>query len=55
MAHGDGRFFRLANQLGKADVLLDGWGLEKLALGHRSDSLDNPSIASRHCLLPTSV
>lgn len=41
VAHGDGRFSRLVNQLAKTDVvLLDDWGLEKLALGHRNDILE---------------
>jgi len=41
VAHGDGRFTRLVNQLAKTDVLvLDDWGLEKLALGQRNDILE---------------
>ncbi len=41
VAHGDGRFTRLVSQLAKTDVLvLDDWGLEKLALGHRNDILE---------------
>lgn len=41
VAHGDGRFARLVNQLAKTDVLvLDDWGLEKLALGQRNDVLE---------------
>lgn len=41
VAHGDGRFARLVSQLAKTDVLvLDDWGLEKLALGQRNDVLE---------------
>jgi DNA replication protein DnaC len=41
IAHGDGRFTRLINQLAKTDVLvLDDWGLEKLTLSQRNDLLE---------------
>lgn len=41
IAHGDGRFTKLINQLAKTDVLvLDDWGLEKLTLGQRNDLLE---------------
>ncbi len=41
IAHGDGRFAKLVNQLAKTDVLvLDDWGLETLTLGQRNDVLE---------------
>ena len=41
IAHGDGRFTKLLNQLAKTDVLvLDDWGLESLTLGQRNDILE---------------
>ena len=41
IAHGDGRFSKLINQLAKTDLLvLDDWGLEKLNLGQRNDVLE---------------
>lgn len=41
IAHGDGRFTKLINQLAKTDVLLlDDWGLEILTLGQRNDLLE---------------
>ena len=41
IAHGDGRFSKLLNQLAKTDVLvLDDWGLETLTLGQRNDVLE---------------
>jgi len=41
IAHGDGRFAKLLNQLAKTDVLvLDDWGLESLTLGQRNDILE---------------
>jgi len=41
IAHGDGRFAKLLNQLAKTDVLvLDDWGLEILTLGQRNDVLE---------------
>jgi DNA replication protein DnaC len=41
IAHGDGRFARLINQLAKTDLLiLDDWGLEKLSMGQRNDLLE---------------
>jgi DNA replication protein DnaC len=41
IAHGDGRFTKLINQLAKTDVLiLDDWGLEILSLGQRNDLLE---------------
>ena len=41
IAHGDGRFARLIQQLAKTDLLvLDDWGLEKLTLSQRNDLLE---------------
>jgi len=41
IAHGDGRFTKLINQLAKIDLLiLDDWGLEKLSLIQRNDLLE---------------
>jgi DNA replication protein DnaC len=41
IAHGDGRFTKLVQQLAKADVLvIDDWGLEKLSMSQRNDLLD---------------
>jgi DNA replication protein DnaC len=41
IAHGDGRFTKIINQIAKTDVLvLDDWGLEKLSLGQRNDVLE---------------
>ena len=41
IAHGDGRFSKLIQQLAKTDVLLlDDWGLEKLSPGQRNDLLE---------------
>jgi len=41
IAHGDGRFTKLINQLAKTDLLiLDDWGLETLTLGQRNDVLE---------------
>ena len=41
IAHGDGRFAKLINQLAKTDLLvLDDWGLETLSLSQRNDVLE---------------
>lgn len=41
IAHGDGRFVRMINQIAKTDLLvLDDWGLETLTLGQRNDVLE---------------
>jgi len=41
IAHGDGRFTKIINQIAKTDLLvLDDWGLEKLTLGQRNDVLE---------------
>jgi len=54
IAHGDGRFTKLINQLAKTDVLLlDDWGLEKLALEQRNDLLE--IMEDRHSLKSTLI
>ncbi len=41
IAHGDGRFAKLVQQLAKTDLLiLDDWGLEKMSLSQRNDILE---------------
>ncbi len=41
IAHGDGRFSKLIQQLAKTDLLvLDDWGLEKMTLGQRNNLLE---------------
>lgn len=41
IAHGDGRYTKLINQLAKTDLLiLDDWGLETLSLSQRNDVLE---------------
>ena len=41
IAHGDGRFAKLINQLAKTDlVVLDDWGLDTLTLSQRNDVLE---------------
>jgi DNA replication protein DnaC len=41
IAHGDGRFSKLIQQLAKTDLLiLDDWGLEKMSLSQRNDLLE---------------
>jgi DNA replication protein DnaC len=41
IAHGDGRFSKLIQQLAKTDLLvLDDWGLEKMSLSQRNDMLE---------------
>lgn len=41
IAHGDGRFARIIQQLAKTELLvLDDWGLEKLTLTQRNDLLE---------------
>lgn len=41
IAHGDGRFAKLIQQLAKTDLLvLDDWGLEKMSLSQRNDLLE---------------
>ena len=54
IAHGDGRFTKLIQQLAKTDLLvLDDWGLEKLNLGHRNDLLE--IMEDRHGLRSTLI
>lgn len=41
IAHGDGRFSKIIQQLAKTDLLvLDDWGLEKMTLSQRNDLLE---------------
>jgi len=41
IAHGDGRFSKIINQLAKTDlIVLDDWALQKLTLGQRNDVLE---------------
>ncbi len=45
IAHGDGRFPKLVQQLVKTDLLvLDDWGLEKMSLSQRNE-IDYYTIA----------
>lgn len=54
IAHGDGRFAKLIQQLAKTDVLLlDDWGLEKMTLGQRNDLLE--IMEDRHGLRATLI
>ena len=54
IAHGDGRFAKLIQQLAKTDVLLlDDWGLEKMSLGQRNDLLE--IMEDRHGLRATLI
>ena len=54
IAHGDGRFAKLVQQLAKTDLLiLDDWGLEKLTLGQRNDMLE--IMEDRHGLHSTLI
>lgn len=54
IAHGDGRFPRLVQQLAKADLLvLDDWGLEKMNLSQRNDLLE--IMEDRHGLRSTLI
>ena len=54
VAHGDGRFTRLTQQLAKIDLLvLDDWGLEKMTLSQRNDLLT--IMDDRHGLKSTLV
>ncbi len=54
VAHGDGRFPRLIQQLAKTDVLvLDDWGLEKMTLSQRNDVLE--IMEDRHGLRSTLI
>jgi len=54
IAHGDGSYLKLINQLAKADVLIiDDWGLEKLTLSQRNDLLE--IMEDRHATKSTLV
>lgn len=54
IAHGDGRFNKLIQQLAKTDLLvLDDWGLEKMSLGQRNDLLE--IMEDRHGLRSTLI
>lgn len=54
IAHGDGRFGKLIQQLAKTDLLvLDDWGLEKMTLGQRNDLLE--IMEDRHGLRSTLI
>ncbi len=54
IAHGDGSYLKVINQLAKADVLIiDDWGLEKLTLSQRNDLLE--IMEDRHATKSTIV
>ena len=54
IAHGDGRFSKLIQQLAKADLLvLDDWGLDKLSTTQRNDLLE--IMEDRHGLKSTLI
>ncbi len=54
VAHGDGRFTRLIQQIAKTDVLImDDWGLEKMNLAQRNDLLE--IMEDRHGLKSTLI
>lgn len=54
IAHGDGRFPKLVQQLAKTDLLvLDDWGLEKMTLSQRNDLLE--IMEDRHGLRSTLI
>ena len=54
IAHGDGRFPKLIQQLAKTDLLiLDDWGLEKMTLSQRNDLLE--IMEDRHGLRSTLI
>jgi DNA replication protein DnaC len=54
IAHGDGRFIKLIQQLAKTDLLiLDDWGLEKMTLSQRNDLLE--IMEDRHGLRSTLI
>ncbi|OED44401.1 AAA family ATPase [Chromatiales bacterium (ex Bugula neritina AB1)] len=54
IAHGDGRFPKLIQQLAKTDLLiLDDWGLEKMSLSQRNDMLE--IMEDRHGLKSTLI
>lgn len=54
VAHGDGRYPKLIQQLAKTDLLiLDDWGLEKMTLSQRNDVLE--IMEDRHGLRSTLI
>jgi len=54
IAHGDGSYLKIINQLAKAEVLIiDDWGLEKLTLSQRNDLLE--IMEDRHATKSTIV
>jgi len=54
IAHGDGSYLKIINQLAKVDVLiLDDWGLEKLTQSQRNDLLE--IMEDRHATKSTIV
>ncbi len=54
VAHGDGRFTKLIQQIAKTDVLImDDWGLEKMNLPQRNDLLE--IMEDRHGLKSTLI
>lgn len=54
IAHGDGRFAKLIQQLAKTDLLvLDDWGLESMTLSQRNDLLE--IMEDRHGLKSTLI
>ena len=54
IAHGDGSYARLMNQLAKADLLiLDDWGIQKMAAAQRNDLME--VIEDRHGLRSTLI
>ena len=54
IAHGDGRFAKIINQIAKTDLMvLDDWGLETLTLGQRNDVLE--LMEDRHGIRSTLI
>ncbi len=54
IAHGDGRFSKIIQQLAKTDLLvLDDWGLEQMTLSQRNDLLE--IMEDRHGLRSTLI
>lgn len=54
IAHGDGSYPRLMNQLAKADlIILDDWGIQKINAAQRNDLME--VIEDRHALKSTLI
>ena len=54
IAHGDGSYPRLMNQLAKTDlIILDDWGIQKIAAAQRNDLME--VIEDRHGLRSTLI